>query len=1143
MGIPGSANLLLAAAAAESYQIEQSLFWNGQGYSSALSLRRTQGTGTSNKICTFSTWQKKCISEGNAFIFWGTASNQTGALQFVGGQKAQLSTNLGESGYNQSVALFRDDTAWYHYVYQIDTTQATNTNRFKCWVNGVQVTQWSPTFYPAQDSTWLFGSAVQVNLNSAYNSSGQFSSAEEHYVAETHFIDGTAYEPTDFGEYDENGVWRPIEVTGLSYGNNGFYLTYDSSATNGVGHDHSGNGNNFTLTDTGNNTAVVNDTPTTNYATINPLGNISGLSGTVSTIEEGNLKQNSNGNTTLPTTIAIPAGVGKWYWEAEPNVVQASSNFVWGVQRADVNPADYTTWSNVRSRGVFINTDNQNQIWEYGSTSTSTAWTVAAGDILGFALDASNGNLAYYKNGVLQDTLSGAVNTSYPHYPAASGYQGVDAFTWNFGQRELAYPPGTSSATDYFNTLTYAGNSGTQSVTGCGFQPDLVYVKNRTQGASYGLFDVVRGVSLVLQSDTTTAEQNYGSNGVTSFDSDGFTVVDSGGYGVNQSGSNFVAWCWKAGGTASSNTDGTITASVSANQTSGFSIATYTGTGSNASFGHGLGATPTFCIVKNRDTTQSWWVWHKDFGNNDDANNSMIELNGSGTKYASDDVFRGLTSTVVKIGTDTGSNASGDDYVAYTWTDKDGVTKTGSYTGNGSDPGDISVSCGFKPAMVIVKGDASASWQIIDSERGEDTALFPDSSSAENSRSDRKILLTQSGFIVQGNDGNINSNNVTYYFIAFAENYSADTDYKELNTKNLPAPDLADGSAHFNTVAYTGNGSTQSITGVGFQPDWTWIKIRSQAGDHVLQDAVRGTFRYLLSNSTQAENTSSTLDFFRSFDSDGFSVAYTATNGANYNETNLNSATYVAWNWKAGGSTSSNTAGQVTSTVSANPSAGFSVVTFTGATYTGVYADDTRTVGHGLGVAPSFYVVKSTSASSAWVAYHSALGNGKYIELDSNGGQTTNSRIWENTSPTSTVFTMGSFWPSNIVDGEDLVAYCFAEVEGYSKVGSYTGNGSTDGPIVYCGFRPAWVLTKRTDSTGEWYITDTTRSAYNLELATLFPNLNNAETTDGGLDFLSNGFKLRNVDGSDNASGGSYIFIAFAENPFGGDGVSPATAR
>jgi hypothetical protein len=154
----------------------------------------------------------------------------------------------------------------------------------------------------------------------------------------------------------------------------------------------------------------------------------------------------------------------------------------------------------------------------------------------------------------------------------------------------------------------------------------------------------------------------------------------------------------------------------------------------------------------------------------------------------------------------------------------------------------------------------------------------------------------------------------------------------------------------------------------------------------------------------------------------------------------------------------------------------------------------------------------------------------------------TNADFWNNTAPTSSVFTVGTNSATNY-QNDNFVAYCFAEVEGYSKFGSYTGNGSTDGPFVYCGFRPAWVLTKRTDSTGNWYLQDATRSAYNLQKATLFPDASNAEATDGGLDFLSNGFKLRNTDSSENASGGTYIFMALAENPFGGDGVSPATAR
>ena len=363
--------------------------------------------------------------------------------------------------------------------------------------------------------------------------------------------------------------------------------------------------------------------------------------------------------------------------------------------------------------------------------------------------------------------------------------------------------------------------------------------------------------------------------------------------------------------------------------------------------------------------------------------------------------------------------------------------------------------------------------------------------------------------------------------------YTPPTGFKALNTSNLPAPTVKDGSDNFNTVLWTGNATARDIT-TGHNSNFTWIKHRNSAENHNLYDILRGTGNRLESNSTSQET--SYADRLTAFNSDGFSL------GTGYN--NTNGTTYVGWSWAGGGSGSSNTDGSITSTVSANPSAGFSIVSFTGKTYTGNSSTDTGTVGHGLGVAPSFYVVKARNGTSDWICYHSALGNTKYIELSQQNSATTNTGMWASTSPTSTVFTMGPFWPSNIADGKTMIAYCFAEVEGYSKFGSYTGNGSSDGPFVHTGFKPAWLMVKKDAGSTDWKIYDAGREPYNVVANRIAANTSNTEL-DGNaqdIDFLSNGFKFRGTNGDQNSSG-TFYYVAFAENPFGGSGVSPATAR
>ena len=481
--------------------------------------------------------------------------------------------------------------------------------------------------------------------------------------------------------------------------------------------------------------------------------------------------------------------------------------------------------------------------------------------------------------------------------------------------------------------------------------------------------------------------------------------------------------------------------------------------------------------------------------------------------------------------------------------------------------------------------------------------------------------------------------------------YSPPSGYLALCTQNLAtalSPTIDDGSQYFNTVLYTGANpnAAQSITGVGFQPDWIWIKSRVTGYGHCLVDSNRGATGRLQSDTTGAEAVSST--YLSSIDSDGFSL------GTDYGQ-NAPNEPYVAWNWKAGGTAptqtytvkvvsdsgnkyrfddfgtsavtldlqeggtytfdqsdssnsghplrfsttsdgthgsgseyttgvtttgtpgssgaktvitvaasaptlyyycsshsgmggqantntthgSSNFAGSIQSTVQANTTAGFSIVTYTG---TGANA----TIGHGLGVAPKMIICKQRNNTSAhdWIVYHESIGNTDVLQLNQTYAKGTYSVVWNNTSPTSSVFSVGTAGSVN-ESGKNQLAYCFAEIEGYSKFGSYTGNGSSDGTFVYTGFRPAFVIIKRTDSANSWTIRDSKRSTFNVMQKSLFADLANAEadSSNYNFDFLSNGFKQKNSNGIDNASGGTYIYMAFAENPFVDSNGIPVTAR
>jgi hypothetical protein len=346
--------------------------------------------------------------------------------------------------------------------------------------------------------------------------------------------------------------------------------------------------------------------------------------------------------------------------------------------------------------------------------------------------------------------------------------------------------------------------------------------------------------------------------------------------------------------------------------------------------------------------------------------------------------------------------------------------------------------------------------------------------------------------------------------------YTPPTGYSALSSANLPTPTITDGKEHFQSTLYTGNGTTQFISGFEFNPDLVWIKARSNAYGHIVFDSVRGIGNYLSTSATGGDNYAGTLGWTSS-GTDGTTTGFTVEQGTNAS-INGSGSTFVAWNWNAGGSTVTNTDGSLTSQVRANTDAGFSIVTFTGTT-------TNQSVGHGLGVAPTVFIVKSRANAYNWWYYTTQIdGSMDYLVLNGKNAVANGTQ----SLPTSSVFYQ------NQVDSS--VAYCFAEVDGFSKFGSYTGNGNaTYGPFIYTGFRPAFVMIKRTDGGSDnWVMHDSKRDSYNVVDLLLMPNQIAAESSSSNYyhDFLSNGVKIRTTLSAYNASGGTYIYMAFAENPF-----------
>ncbi len=335
-------------------------------------------------------------------------------------------------------------------------------------------------------------------------------------------------------------------------------------------------------------------------------------------------------------------------------------------------------------------------------------------------------------------------------------------------------------------------------------------------------------------------------------------------------------------------------------------------------------------------------------------------------------------------------------------------------------------------------------------------------------------------------------------------------------------------SVYFNTKLYTGTGSSNALTGVGFQPDWTWIKCRDDSHNHQVFDAVRGVYKRLRTDTTGAETSSN--ESLKSFDSDGFTLGTQAN-------VNNSSNTFASWNWKANGAGSANTDGGINSTVSVNNTAGFSIVKY------GTGTGSATTVGHGLNAKPNFIIVKplGTIDTGGWIIGGDNIDStyNNVLELNEATAKA-NDTSFNDTAPTSSVFSVGNNNTNR--SGENYIAYCFVQKTGYSKFGSYTGNGNANGTFVYTGFKPAFVMVKRTSASGDWQLIDNKREGYNVDNDAIFPNLSNAEDTGDVADIVSNGFKVRSSTGTWNASSATYIFMAFGQSIVGSNNI-PATAR
>ena len=716
-------------------------------------------------------------------------------------------------------AQFRDVGSWYHIVLAYDSTQSTDTNRVKLYVNGEQqtlVADGSGQSFPPQN----YGH--EYSYNGANNTIGEFgagfnSGYLDGYLSEFNFIDGLTLDPTYFGE-TKNGVWIAKKYTG-SYGTNGYRLEFKNTSvgtgsSSTIGADTSGNDNHWTSSGIAAHDCNMPDSPENNWCTLNPLELDENNSGAATL--EGNLKW-TNVNANIGSTFGFGNQGGKYYWEYL-YVSSTDSNHYQGVTLQK----DGISLTNAYSTGIALYF-NDGTTRVDGTSGTGFGGQIGADNIIQFKLDLDNGTLQFGKNNTYIDALT--LPTSVGGWRAggiqAAGSGGTRVFVANYGQDSsfagnktaqgntdanglgdfyYAVPSGflavcsanlpeptigpnsATQADDHFNTVLWTGNgSNSHGITGVGFKPDWVWIKERTNASSQYLIDSSRGLGTgdsfrALLSDNVDSEYTGLNDQLRTLDSDGFTLDDNTdtNFYVNRNNETYVAWNWKAnGGTTSSNSDGSQTTTVQANTTAGFSIVLYTGTGSTDTFGHGLGAVPKWFFTKTRSTTGDWIVYHG--ANTSAPQTDFLKLNENNATEDLNTMYNDTapTSTVFTLSTNGDVNTSGRTQVGYCFAEVEGYSKFGSYNGNGNADGTF-VYTGFRPAWVLIKNTArSADWRLHDIARQPTNdegghILLPNSNSAEVTN-EYDIDFLSNGFKLRSGDVYENGSAELLIYAAFAE--------------------------------------------------------------------------------------------------------------------------------------------------------------------------------------------------------------------------------------------------------------------------------------------------------------------------------------------------------------------------------------